>query len=141
MTAGGSPSREPSQTTSAEELVDRAREARGRAYAPYSGFAVGAALRSADGQVVLGVNVENAASPAGICAERAALAAAVSRGLRDFDAIAVAAGGSEACLPCGTCLQSLAEFAPGLEVLAAGESGEAVRYVLNRDLLPHPFGR
>lgn len=140
MTAAGSPSREPSETTSAEELVDRAREARRQAYAPYSGFAVGAALRSADGHVVLGVNVENAASPAGICAERAALAAAVSRGLRDFDAIAVA-GGSEACLPCGTCLQSLAEFAPGLEVLAAGESGDAVRYVLDRDLLPHPFGR
>lgn len=128
-------------TTAADELMDHAREARGRAYAPYSEFAVGAALRSADGQVVIGVNVENAASPAGICAERAALAAAVSRGIRDFDAIAVAAGGSEPCLPCGTCLQSLAEFAPDLEVLAAGESGGAVRYVLDRDLLPHPFGR
>lgn len=128
-------------TASAEELVDRAREVRRWAYAPYSGFAVGAALRSPDGQVVVGVNVENAASPAGICAERAALAAAVSRGIRDFDAIAVVAGGDDACLPCGTCLQSLAEFAPGLEVLAAGESGEAVRYLLDRDLLPRPFGR
>lgn len=128
-------------TTSPEELVEQAREARRRAHAPYSGFAVGAALRATDGRVVVGVNVENASAPVGICAERAALAAAVSRGIRDFEAIAVAAEGAEPSLPCGLCLQSLAEFAPGMEVLAAGETGEAVRYRLDRDLLPRRFRR
>lgn len=123
------------------DLVAQARQARANAYAPYSGFAVGVALRSTDGQIVLGVNVENASSPAGICAERAALAAAVARGLREFEAIAVAGGGPRACIPCGTCRQSLAEFTPSLQVLAAGESGEPERYVLDRDLLPHAFGR
>lgn len=121
------------------DLVGRARAVRARAHAPYSGFRVGAALSTDDGQVFTGVNVESAASPAGICAERAALAAAVTAGARRFVTLAVAGGGQEPCVPCGLCLQALHELAPDLEVLAAGEVGQAVHYVLDRDLLPHAF--
>lgn len=120
-------------------LVDRARRVRTNAHAPYSGFAVGAALQTADGQVFLGVNVESAAFPAGVCAERAALAAAVTAGAPALVAIAVAGAGDRPCVPCGVCRQALHELAPDLHVLAAGAAGEPVAYVLGRDLLPHPF--
>lgn len=120
-------------------LVAQSRGVRSRAHAPYSGFRVGAALLAADGQVFLGVNVESAASPAGICAERAALSAAVTAGARDLVALAVSGDGTAPCVPCGLCRQALHELAPDLEVLAAGETGEAVRYLLGRDLLPHAF--
>lgn len=122
-------------------LVEQSRAVRARAYAPYSGFRVGAALLAADGRVFLGANVESAASPAGICAERSALSAAVTAGARDLVALAVAGGGSAPCLPCGLCRQALHELAPDLEILAAGEAGEPARYVLARDLLPHAFRR
>jgi cytidine deaminase len=120
-------------------LVDQARTARERAYAPYSRFRVGAALRSRDGQVFTGVNVENASYPVGTCAERAALGAAVTAGATEFDAIAVACDGDAPCTPCGMCRQALYEFAPHLVVLAAREGGEPVRYDLGDDLLPHGF--
>lgn len=123
------------------DLVEHARAARGHAYAPYSGFRVGAALSVPDGRVFTGVNVESASSPAGICAERAALAAAVTAGARELVALAVAGGGTQPCVPCGLCRQALHELAPDLQVLAAGEVGEAVSYVLGRDLLPHAFRR
>lgn len=122
-------------------LVEQARAVRANAHAPYSGFAVGAALLAGGGRVFLGVNVESAAYPAGVCAERAALAAAVTAGARVLEAIAVAGGGEEPCVPCGMCRQALYELAPDLEVLAAGEVGQPVTYVLGRDLLPHPFRR
>lgn len=122
-------------------LVAQARAVRGNAYAPYSGFAVGAAVLAVDDRVFLGVNVESAASPAGLCAERAALAAAVTAGAPALVAIAVAGPGDEPCVPCGMCRQALHELAPDLQVLAAGEVGEPVAYVLGRDLLPHPFRR
>ena len=121
-------------------LVDRARRVRANAHAPYSGFAVGAALLTGDGQVFLGVNVESAAFPAGVCAERAALAAAVTAGASDLAAIAVAGGGDGPCVPCGVCRQVLSELAPHLTVLAAGAEGEPVVYDLARDLLPNAFG-
>lgn len=120
-------------------LVARSRAVRSRAHAPYSGFRVGAALLAADGQVYLGVNVESAAYPVGICAERAALSAAVTAGARDLVALAVCGGGTAPCVPCGLCRQALHELAPDLEVLAAGETGEPARYLLGRDLLPHAF--
>jgi cytidine deaminase len=121
-------------------LLTAARDARERAYAPYSGFRVGCALLTADGRVFVGANVENAAYSPSICAERVALPAAVVAGARDFPALAVVGDGDGPCTPCGVCRQVLYEFAPDLLVLAAGETGAVGRYVLGRDLLPEGFG-
>lgn len=119
-------------------LVAAARDVRANAYAPWSGFAVGAALATGDGTVYQGVNVESVAFPAGMCAERAALAAAVTDGHRDFAALAVAAPGEAPSPPCGVCRQALAEFGLDLAVVAAGERGEPASWRL-AELLPHPF--
>jgi cytidine deaminase len=124
------------------ELVEAARAVRARAYAPYSRFHVGAALLADDGSVHLGVNVENAAYPTSICAERNALGAAVTAGRRRFEAVAIALplnkDGTPGS-PCGQCRQALAEFGLDLVVLLAGPSGEVVRSSL-ADLLPRAFG-
>lgn len=122
------------------DLVAAALRARAQAYAPYSRFRVGAALRLEDGTVVTGANVENAAYPATICAERVAVGYAVAHGARSFRQLAVAGTGPGVCTPCGTCRQVLNEFAPALEVFATGEGGTVSRYVLGRDLLPDGFG-
>ncbi|MCX6374146.1 MAG: cytidine deaminase [Actinobacteria bacterium] len=107
-----------------------------KAYAPYSGFAVGAVVAGPSGRSHHGVNVENAAYPAGLCAERAALAAMVVSGERSARYVAVAATGGQDCLPCGLCLQALAEFGdPAIVARLAGE----VRVMLLSDLLPAPF--
>jgi len=121
-------------------LLAEATAAQAAAYAPYSGFRVGCALLAADGRVFRGANVENAAYPATICAERVALPAAVVAGVRDFVALAVIGSGPGPCTPCGTCRQVLFEFAPDLEVVAAGSDGATARHVLGRDLLPDGFG-
>lgn len=93
-----------------------------RAYAPYSGYRVGAVVVGPSGRSHHGVNVENAASPAGLCAERAALAAMVAFGEREARLVAVAAADGSDCLPCGLCLQALAEFGdPAVIALAGGE--------------------
>ena len=120
------------------ELVARAAEFRSRAYAPYSGFAVGAALLGRSGRVCSGVNVENAAYPVGICAERAAIAAAVTSGERAFEALAVIADSPEACAPCGMCRQMIVEF-PIARIILANTAGD-VRVLTPADLLPHAFG-
>ena len=122
-----------------QHLLDAAVAARARAYAPYSGFPVGAALRTADGTVQPGCNVENAAYPATICAERTALVAAVAAGHRDFDAIAVIGSGPGATPPCGTCRQVLLELAPDLRIIAAGTDGAVATFTLQQ-LLPEAFG-
>ena len=119
-------------------LRERAFAALERAYAPYSSFRVGAALLGTDGSVAEGCNVENAAYPAGICAERGALASAVARGVRTFEAIAIATDASEPTPPCGMCLQALAEFAPQLTVLSVTRGGAAAHWTLG-ELLPHAF--
>jgi len=124
---------------SEDDLVAEARRMRAHAYAPYSGFRVGCALLTTDGRVFTGANVENAAYSPTICAERVALPAAVVAGARGFALLAVAGGGPDPVTPCGVCRQVLAEFAPDLVVLAAGDTGPAQRLVLSRDLLPHAF--
>ncbi len=119
-------------------LTDRARAAKSRAYAPYSHFHVGAALLCADGSIIDGCNVENASYPAGTCAERVALGAAVVAGHREFTAVAIATDAPEATPPCGICRQALAEFAPGIAVVAIDASGRVTRWSLD-GLLPNPF--
>ena len=116
-----------------EELVERARAASARAYAPYSNYLVGAALLARDGRVFEGVNVENAAYPLGVCAERTAIAKAVSEGLRpgELEAIGITAS------PCGGCRQWLVEF--GVErVTFANAEGTLVTY-RPPDLLPETW--
>ncbi len=108
------------------------------AYAPYSKFRVGAALLTTDGQIVTGCNVENAAYPAGTCAERAAVGAAVVRGLRAFTHVVVATEASTPTPPCGMCRQVLHEFAPGCVVLSVTRGGAEAEWPL-ADLLPYAF--
>src|SRR4051812_17741324 len=96
----------------ATTLRERAFAVMDRAYAPYSKFKVGAALLSSDGSIAEGCNVENAAFPSGICAERAAVSCAVSRGNQSFTAIVIATEADEPTPPCGMCRQVLEEFSP-----------------------------
>ena len=121
-------------------LVGAAQEVRRRAFAPYSGFRVGAAVR-AGGRTFAAANVENASYGLTTCAERNAVAAAVSAGVRRLERLAVASSARPPAPPCGACLQVLAEFAgPGLPVLLAGAGGEVVETSLGA-LLPRGFGR
>lgn len=116
-----------------EELLARARAARNMAWAPYSHFRVGAALQSADGRVFTGCNIENAAFSPTCCAERVALFKAVSEGVHDFVALAIAAD-SAPCFPCGVCRQTLTEFCPPtLHVVLEGH------VCTLGDLLPQAF--
>jgi cytidine deaminase len=138
MRMDGGESRTMDATTEGK-LVQRALEARDAAYAPYSGFRVGAALLSADGRVFTGCNVENASFGATICAERTAVAKAVSEGARTFTAVAIASYGIEPCVPCGICRQTLFEFAAdGFTYLSVAADGTYVRYGMD-EILPHGF--
>jgi len=121
------------------DLVARARAARAAAYAPYSGYGVGAAIRSVDGRVFAGCNVENALYGATVCAERVAAWTAVASGARRFVALAVITPNGGA--PCGFCRQVLAEFAgPELVIALAGPEGPATTCTLG-DLLPRAWTR
>lgn len=106
-----------------QSLIDAACQARDRAYAPYSQFRVGAALRTKSGRVFCGCNVENLSFGLTICAERAAVFAAVADGEREFEALAVVADSKAPVTPCGACRQVLAEFAPALPVCSANLEG------------------
>jgi len=121
-----------------DRLVAEAQAARRFARAPYSGFAVGAALLCADGAVYRGCNVETASYGLTCCAERVALFKAVSEGARDFKAIAVVAASSAPPSPCGACRQVLAEFCPGLLVIAATPAGARREWRIE-ELLPDAF--
>ena len=120
-----------------QELLKSASQARQWAYVPYSNYAVGAALLTASGRVYDGVNIENAAYPVTICAERVAIFKAVSNGERDFQAIAVVTrnGG----MPCGSCRQVMAEFSPEMAVIVADEKENVVSETTLSDLLPGAF--
>ena len=121
-------------------LVQRALEARGHACAPYSGFAVGAALRAADGRVFAGINVESASYGLTCCAERVALFTALAAGARTFTGIAVVARIDGGPMPCGACRQLLSEYAPDARVFVADSAAPAtVRRYSVRDLLPGAF--
>jgi cytidine deaminase len=119
-------------------LKEAALDAMNHAYAPYSKFRVGAAIIGDDGTVVPGCNVENASYPAGMCAERSALASAIARGFRVFELIVVATEAEEPTPPCGLCRQVLSELAPGICVISITKSGLEARWPL-KDLLPSPF--
>jgi cytidine deaminase len=122
----------------ATALRERAMAAMERAYAPYSKFQVGAALLGSDGSISEGCNVENAAYPVGICAERAALAGAIARGQRGFRAITIATNSETPTPPCGMCRQALVEFSPELEVVSITRAGAEARWRLS-ELLPAAF--
>lgn len=119
-------------------LIQAAVEARRRAYAPYSKYAVGAAVLSAIGQIYSAANVENAAYPLTICAERAAIFKAISEGEREFTAIAVVS--SNGGTPCGACRQVMAEFGLDTLVLIATADGVVQQELTVGDLLPGAFG-
>jgi cytidine deaminase len=119
------------------DLVRAASGARKQAYAPYSGFAVGAAVQCKSGAVFVGSNIENISYGLTICAERIAMASAVAAGEREFVAIAVVADTSEPIVPCGACRQFLAEFAPELIIVSATVRGGQKIENLSH-LLPNP---
>lgn len=118
-------------------LEERAVAARDRAYAPYSGYRVGAALEAEDGRVFDGCNVENSSYSVTCCAERVALFAAVAAGARRFRRLVVSATGRTP-YPCGACRQALSELAPNLPILVLGEDGSRREFTLD-ELLPLPF--
>jgi len=128
----------PAGAPSAEAVRRAAFAAMERAYAPYSQFRVGAALVGGNGAVFVGCNVENAAYPAGVCAERAALAAAVASGVRQFELLVVATEADDPTPPCGMCRQALVEFAPTLAIVSYTRTGAEADWNL-ATLLPHPF--
>lgn len=109
-----------------EDLVDLAFSMMDRAYAPYSGFPVGAALEAEDGRIFTGCNVENAAYGCTVCGERTAVVKAVSEGARSFRRIAIAGRSKDYCWPCGTCRQVLNEFSPEITVLIANKEGQFI---------------
>ena len=120
-----------------QSLIDLANESRKRAYAPYSNYQVGAALRTKSGKIYTGVNVENAAYPHTMCAERVAIFKAVSEGETEFEVLAVATnnGGS----PCGGCRQVMAEFGLDTIVLIADGEGHLQKQMTVDELLPEAF--
>jgi cytidine deaminase len=119
------------------QMIESALQARKNAYAPYSGYAVGAALLSKSGRLFSGVNVENAAYPTGTCAERVAVFKAVSEGEIEFEAIAVAS--SNGGTPCGSCRQVLSEFGFDIQVVIVDRHGKIVLETTVNDLLPGAF--
>jgi cytidine deaminase len=120
-----------------KSLEQTAKAAQDRAYAPYSGYQVGAALETDDGRVFQGCNVENSSFSITCCAERVALFSAITEGARAFRRLVVSANGCTP-YPCGACRQALSEFAPSLPVTVVGDDGEKHEFTIG-GLLPHPF--
>ena len=122
-----------------EELKSAAVSMLEKSYCPYSHFPVGAALECEDGTVFTGCNVENAAYPAGICAERNAIFHAVSEGHTRFRRIVIAGKSKDFCVPCGMCRQVMREFSTDLEIICLNNAGEEQTFTLEQ-LLPRGFG-
>ena len=123
--------------TQSNELIRAASAARLLAYAPYSGFQVGAALATEAGKIYTGCNVENVSLGLTICAERSAIATAIAQGSKDFAVIAVVTAGKKPATPCGACRQVLAEFNPNIKILVATIDGQVQEFGL-AELLPFP---
>ncbi|MFH1131318.1 MAG: cytidine deaminase [Pseudomonadota bacterium] len=121
-----------------DELAQKALIARRKAYAPYSRFKVGAALLLDNEEIVCGSNVENASYGLCMCAERNAVATAISQGKNKFVALAIASGKADPAPPCGMCRQVLVEFCTDLEIMLLNSTGTKKRTTLSK-LLPHPF--
>jgi cytidine deaminase len=121
-------------------LFDAATKVRNHAHAPYSGFAVGAALRAEDGRIYIGCNVENAAYPSGTCAEQGAIAAMIASGARQIESIAIVADAGQAVTPCGACRQRIREFASATTQIHTGNLSGARQTYRITDLLPDSFG-
>jgi cytidine deaminase len=126
---------QPDYTT----LIDAALEGRARAYAPYSRFAVGAAVLTASGKLFQGCNIENAAYSVGVCAERVALFSAYAAGERDLVALAVVTSTNDVASPCGACRQVIFELAPNSAIILLNLQGDR-RLTNAQELLPHGFG-
>jgi cytidine deaminase len=121
------------------KLIKMAIEAREKAYVPYSGFKVGAAILTKEGKVFTGCNIESASYSPTICAERTALAKAVSEGYRDIDAVVVVGSLGKLSYPCGVCRQMIREFGEDIKIIVAKSTEEYKEYTI-RELLPESFG-
>ena len=121
-----------------EYLISYAKKAMGNAYSPYSGFSVGAAILTTEGEVFTGCNVENASFGATICAERCAVMKAVSEGYTSFEKIAIVSSENDLTYPCGICRQFLSEFMEDGIVVVQDKTGNIKEYSLN-ELIPFAF--
>lgn len=124
-----------------KELYDTALEASENAYAPYSGFHVGAAVLTSDMKIYTGANIENASYPVSLCAERAALSKALTEGHRSFKAVAVAAvkdGNEQSASPCGICRQFIFEFGDDIDIIF-GQNRDSLKVFRIKELLPEGF--
>ena len=121
------------------ELIEKALEAREKAYAPYSKFKVGVAVLTAGGKIYTGCNVENASYPVGICAERVAISKAVADGETEFIVIAIVGSGENYCMPCGMCRQFMAEFCKEDFEIIVAKSVDDYKIMKIGEILPYTF--
>ncbi len=122
------------------ELINKAKNAREHSYSPYSRFKVGAALKTKNGMVFTGCNIENSSYSLSICAEREAIFKAISAGEKDLDTIAVVTDSDKLTTPCGACRQVMWEFSKDMTVVVANLKGEKKEFKI-KELLAHPFGK
>jgi cytidine deaminase len=122
------------------ELINKAKNAREHSYSPYSRFKVGAALKTKNGMVFTGCNIENSSYGLSICAEREAIFKAISAGERDFDTIAIVTDSDKFTTPCGACRQVMWEFSKDMTIVVANLKGKKKEFKI-KELLAHPFGK
>ncbi len=122
------------------ELINKAKNAREHSYSPYSGFKVGAALKTKNEMVFTGCNIENSSYGLSICAEQEAIFKAISAGERDLDTIAVVTDSDKLTTPCGACRQVMWEFSKDMTVVVANLKGEKKEFKI-KELFAHPFGK